>query len=550
MSVVTIPSNEGAQSAALKEPITFTFQVPAGSWGGVMITITPGASSGSEMTAYARLGNATGAEADAVATLINPSYGPEYGAFFFGDNVDVGGPINSNPIHPFPPATGQTYFYYTELVSGGTIAVEMTPTDHAFNSVAGVMTLQSANLPPPPPSPPPPSSPPPSPPPITPVASYALAEDAHGRPVALSSNYATLSNGKMGASNSLATSINSLVSNDAGRTYLVNGLSDTAIGGGADNFGADNPCLLIDRRTNHFRAIYSLSQAYTYGGAPHARPPKEIALATGLLDDRLNASVAVIPNISGGLCVAAQHPTDADYALLVYSDISSFLYYSEGGAVGAAGSHDLKAAFSMDAGATWTALSTVLPALDLTATGRPALCFLGNTAILVYSQGNTLHAMTSLDRGKAWTPAPSPVSVYTPNDGTNNATFGYFCLSMAAHGGQVFLLAFAGDTQASSVELGEMRPVPPQTSPRLFVSGDAGRSWTLRAAETVGPKSAPAEYAAVPPGVFPVFPANDGTGDTESIMPPSGIGASPASGLLRLDTSYVSHDRGLTWPAA
>jgi len=394
--------------------------------------------------------------------------------------------------------------------------------------------------PPPPPPPPPPSAP------ITPVASYALSEDAHGRPVALSSNYATLSNAKTGPSNSLATSINSLVSSDAGKTYLANGLSDEAIAiGGGDNIGADNPCLLIDRRTNHFRAIYSLSQAYTYGGAPKTRPPDEIILATGLLDDRLNASVAVIPNISGGLCVAAQHPTDADYALLVYSDIGTVALRDT---AALPGSHDLKAAFSMDAGATWTALSTVLPALDLTATGRPALCFLGNTAILVYSQGNTLSALTSLDRGKTWTPAPSPVSVYTPNDGTNNVTFGYFCLSMAAHGGQVFLLAFAGDTQASSVKLTVMRPVPPQTSPRLFVSGDAGRTWTLRAAEPVGPKSAPAEYTAALPGVFPVFPAYDGTGDTESITPPSGIGISPASGLLRLDTSYVSHNCGLTWP--
>ncbi len=333
---------------------------------------------------------------------------------------------------------------------------------------------------------------------ITPVASYALAEDAHGRPALLSPNKASPANLSSLSTGSQATGINGLVSNTAGKTYLISSLSDTFSGYFADNFGADNPCLLVDRRTNHFRAIYSLSQSYIYGGASQSRTPDQIILASGLLTDRFSAEVAVLPNITGGLCAAAQHPTDADYALLVYSDISTSA---------APGSHDLKAAFSADAGATWKPLPTISPSLDLTVTGRPALCFFGNTAILIYSTAATLFSLTSPDRGQTWTSA-NPVSAAVP-DGQD---VHYFCLSLAAHEGHVYLLAFAGDTQ-------QVLPgthIPQQSSPRLLVSSNGGQNWTLR-------------------GMLP------------GIKAPSGIGVSPASGLLRLDTQYVSHDGGLSW---
>ncbi len=347
---------------------------------------------------------------------------------------------------------------------------------------------------------------------ITPNAAYALNEDAHRRPVALTPNRAYPLNTRTGPSGQAATSINGLVSNDAGRTYLIDYISDVATSTGA-NFGADNPCLLVDRRSNHYRAIYSK----VIGQQP------SLLLATGLLDDRFSqvaGSPAVIPSLMGGLCAAAQHPTDADFALLVYSDI---------GTSASPGSHDLKCAQSLDAGATWKPLGTILPALDLTATGRPALCFLGSTAVLVYSSGVTLFCLTSMDRGQSWQKAGT-VSVYTPG----GSGFAYFCLSLAAHGGRVYLLVFAGNTQAKGLTQATSL-APPQTSPRLFVSGNAGQTWTLQAAEKPISTSAPAEYTTPPPGVLP------------AIQAPSGLGVGSFSGLLRLDTTFVSQDCGLIW---
>ena len=353
----------------------------------------------------------------------------------------------------------------------------------------------------------------------TALAACALGEDAHRRPIILTANH-TPAQGWLNQDGNLAQGINGLVSLDAGRTYQVAPISDYQ--GNAATYpplGFDHPSLIVDRRSNHYRAVYSNAGTVLVGPS--------LIIATGILDDRFTRPYNLvvdqpptIPNLTGGLPAACQHPLDQDYVLLVYSDI---------GLADAPGSLDLKTAFSMDCGATWEPLSTVLPALDLRKTGRPALCWLGNTAVLVYSSGNTLFAMTSLDRGKTWSAAPAPISVYTPSTSTSYINFGYYSLSLAQHGGLIYLLAFAGDTQNS----------PGYYSPRLFISSDGGKSWKLQAAPAAGQQyTAAPEYTTRPAGVFPMIAA------------PFGIGVNPFSGRLRLNDRYISDDGGLSWSAA
>ena len=278
-------------------------------------------------------------------------------------------------------------------------------------------------------------------------AASSLIHDAHRRPCAVVSI-----EGK---------GIVAYTSRDAGSTYV-----STAV-----DAQGKYASLLIDTRQNRFRVIYS-------------KGASGLMLATGMLGDSFtqdtgSPSALKTPAgalLSGAFPVACPHPTDKDYVLLVYAAGTS-----------------LTAAYSIDAGSSWSVAAASVATADLTKSGRPALAFSGNSASLVYGIGNNLYAALSKDRGMTWQP-PTIVTGTGP----------YQSLSLLAFQGRLYLLAFTGSTPA----------------PVLFVSPDLGATWAQ---------------------VTSTFPA---------ITPPSGIGVVPSTGTLRLGLTHTSSDDGLTWIAA
>ena len=281
-------------------------------------------------------------------------------------------------------------------------------------------------------------------------------------------------------------------SQDAGHTYLPSVIS-------AD---ARDPSLLVDLRRGSYRVICS-----TGAGSAMAL----MSMAGTLGDGFAQSAAGLVPVTSnsgaamrGGFAAACQHPTDADYALLVFSQIFNVNDTS------------MQCAYSIDGGATWT-IPTVPPGKigiqgggdlrTLAPKGRPALAFSGNAVIVAtndYSYGgtpqkNNVYSQVSFDRGMTWR-----------NSTILTATGPYQCLSMIARQGRFYLLAFTLPDPASA-------SIP---TPVLLVSPDLGTTWAQ---------------------VASAFPA---------ITPPSGIGIMPLTGKLRLGLTHVSSDDGRTWTAA
>lgn len=280
-------------------------------------------------------------------------------------------------------------------------------------------------------------------PPLTATESASLALDAHRRPLAATGS----------VSGSTGT-ISGLWSKDAGHTF-----SSSTIASGAD------PNLIVDTRTNRFNLIYTAS-----GGISRAFG----SVADGFPQD--TGSPTVISGLSGKFPICARPPSDRDYVLMAYQ-----------------GSAGLMSAYSLDCGATWTALSTIVAGLDMTNSGRPGLCFLGELAIVVYGSGNNLLCQTSLDRGKTWRAAV-----------TIGSAGPYSGLSLLGWQGRLYLLCWttSGSTQV----------------PALMGSSELGATWSA-----VG-------------------------GSLPTLSPPTGLGVFPQSGILRLGTTNYSADDAATWP--
>jgi hypothetical protein len=296
----------------------------------------------------------------------------------------------------------------------------------------------------------------PPPPPVAAAASLAL--DAHRRPLAVLM--------PPGASAGISTAH----SNDEGHVFAL-----------GNAFGGSDPSLLVDTHRNTYRIIHDTGAALTAafgaiqdGFAADARSPASIAGMSGTA------------GVSGKYPAAAQHPADAGYALLAYLD---------GGA--------LKTAWSGDAGQTWRPMGTAATGLDFSASGRPALCWLGEAAFLAYGSGAALALRQSPDRGRTWGP---PVTVANAPANTNFASVAYSGLSLLGWKGRLYLLAWSLGTGTN-------------LTPTLFVSPDLGASW--------------APHGSLPPG----------------LAPPTALGVIPHSGQLRLGITHHSDDDGAAWQA-
>ncbi len=244
------------------------------------------------------------------------------------------------------------------------------------------------------------------------VGSSVFALDAHRRPIAARAS----GSGALG-----------FYSNDGGHSFL--GGTATGQKGVID---ADASCasinLLLDSHTNRYRAIYSK-------GSPAGLYSAAGPVVDGFVPD---VPIAAVAGLSGAYPIAASHPRDRLFCLMVYLDGTT-----------------LKAAWSGDGGGTWAVQSTIATGLSFTASGRAGLALLGETACVVYASGNTLLAKTSPDRGATWGAV------------VNAATAGpYSGLSLLGWQGRLSLLAFTGSPAA----------------PKLLTSDDLGATWTNRSA--------------------------------------------------------------------
>ncbi len=301
-----------------------------------------------------------------------------------------------------------------------------------------------------------------------PVAlSGSLALDAHRRPLAV------LPDGTASA-----PTLSTAYSNDAGHTF-----SSMALGTGSD------PSLIVDPRDNTYRILYSAN-----GGMP---------AVFGTLQDGFVAD----PHSPGGVGgqpgqigpsgiypAACPHPTDRDFVLLAYLDNGD--------------SNSLKTAWSYDGGRTAEPVCVIATNQNFSTSGRPALCWLGETAFLVSGPGPALLVRASQDRGKTWGAA---VTVATAPANTNYVAVAYSGLSLLGWQGRLYLLAW---NYGSGARYGSGTPF----APFLWTSGDMGKTW------------------APSPGSLP-----------SGLMPPSALGVIPAGGQLRLGISHHSDDDGLTW---
>ena len=282
------------------------------------------------------------------------------------------------------------------------------------------------------------------------AAPAALNLDAHRRPLAV----LTLSG------------LTAAYSNDGGHTFV-----SASLGAGAD------PSLLVDARRNVYRIPFSTGS----GLSQHSGSLQDGYVAAA-------GSPAVLAGLSGKYPCAAQHPTDRDYALLAYLDGTT-----------------LKTAWSADAGATWAYQSTVATGVDLTASGRPALGWLGETAFLASGPGPALLVRKSLDRGLTWA-APVTVATAPTNPGFTAAA--YSGLSLLGWQGKLYLLGWG--YRASGTTL----------TPSLWVSPDLGATW------------------AASPGALPA-----------GLAPPSALGMIPWAAQHRLGITHYSNDDTLHWLA-
>ena len=240
---------------------------------------------------------------------------------------------------------------------------------------------------------------------------------------------------------------------------------------------ADPTCtdisLLADQKQNHFGALYTKTVSSKSG----------LYSAFGSIEDSFtpDGPPAAAPGLAGAYAIASQHPTDRDFTLLL------LLY---GDALSAAGSSDY--------GRTWTGGGTVAAGLDFSASGRPGLAWLGETAFALYASGKALLCAQSPDRGLTWaaaTTVPAAVAGAGPYSG----------VSLLGWQGTLYALAFRSPKANAP-------PVPV-----LLRSG--GEPWAAAG------------------GVLP------------AIAPPSAIGVLPETSLLRLGMEYHSPDDGQSWLA-
>ncbi|MBV9850465.1 MAG: exo-alpha-sialidase [Armatimonadetes bacterium] len=289
--------------------------------------------------------------------------------------------------------------------------------------------------------------------PPRPLGRVFLTQDAHLRPAGASAD---------------TTGALTLLSSRDGRTFDRYPVSVAGT--------ASDPTLLISPGTNRHRIVYAQ-------GTP-AGAPLPVAQVTALPDgegagDWQPPQVVTLGGsaLTARYPVAAQHPHEPGHVLMAYLD----------------GAGNLQAARSTDGGATFAALGTVDAGLDFSASGRAALAWQGNTAVIAYQKGGDLVARRSGDGGTTWG-APQTVATGTAGG-----------LQAQAHGGQVFV--------AGTLDTGG------GPTPAVWVSGDGAASWAA---------------LTPPPG------ASSG----------AALGAQPRTARLFYTTDYLSADGGHTWQSA
>ena len=238
-------------------------------------------------------------------------------------------------------------------------------------------------------------------PPASSVTSVFLTQDAHRRPLAALASLAVPGSTSAG---SAGTGALGYYSNYAGESFASSAID------------ADPSCtdinLLVDQKQNHFTAIYTKT----------VNSKSAIYSALGPIADSFKPDVApaAVGALGGLYPIAAQHPTDREFTLLLMLS---------GGALVAAGSADF--------GRTWTGGGTVASGQDFSASGRAGLAWLGETAFALYASGKSLLCAQSVDRGETWTAPPEiPTAVATAGP--------YSGASLLGWQGTLYALAFSG----------------------------------------------------------------------------------------------------------